>query len=109
MEDIHADYQKDQVLGECFPGTKRLIQLILIIPLSTAPVERSSFQMSNVVTKKRNRLSQQQFDALIKVIHQKEELCDQDLDDIIDIFKPNRNMCLLVKSYLKMTKVKLIG
>uniref|UniRef100_A0A8W8NVZ1 HAT C-terminal dimerisation domain-containing protein n=1 Tax=Magallana gigas TaxID=29159 RepID=A0A8W8NVZ1_MAGGI len=68
---IQSIYKEFVLSGYClerlFPLIYHLYYLALIIPSSTALVERGFSLMSNIVTTKRNRLTEQNTDASVKM------------------------------------------
>lgn len=75
------------MLKECFPVVFHLYYLAMIIPSSTAVVERGFSLMSNIVSKKRNRLTEKNTDALMCICHTNKDLTDNDLETIVTNFK----------------------
>lgn len=49
------------------------------IPSSTVVVERGFSLLLNIITKKRNRLTEQNTDALMRICHRNKELCSENL------------------------------
>lgn len=77
---VYNEFCKDDVLKECFP-------VAIIIPSFTALVERGFSLMSNIVSKKRNRLTEKNTDALMHICHTNKDLTDNDLETIVTNFK----------------------
>lgn len=84
---VYKEFCKDDVLKECFPVVFHLYYLAMIIPSSTAVVERGFSLMSNIVSKKRNRLTEKNTDALMRICHTNTDLTDNDLETIVTNFK----------------------
>jgi hypothetical protein len=81
------EFCRDEVLKDCFPLVFDLYYLAMIIPSSTAVVERSFSLMSGIVTKKRNRLTEQNTDALVRICHANKSLSDEDVESVVCEFK----------------------
>lgn len=79
---VYKEFCKDDVLKECFPVVFHLYYLAMIIPSSTAAT-----LMSNIVSKKRNRLTEKNTDALMRICHTNKDLTDNDLETIVTNFK----------------------
>ena len=88
---MYDEFARDPVLGDCFPCTRTLLYYCMIMPSSTAVVERSFSMMSNILTKKRNRLTQCNLDATMRICHQNRPLTDEDLEALVDLFKGRKN------------------
>ncbi|KAL5006843.1 hypothetical protein ScPMuIL_015649 [Solemya velum] len=69
LQDIQHRFMTDQVLQQCFPSVKQLYELAMLIPPSTAVVERGFSLMNNILTPKRNRLSQRQLEGVMRICH----------------------------------------
>ncbi|XP_061179465.1 uncharacterized protein LOC133188093 [Saccostrea echinata] len=87
IQSVYREFCQDDVLRDCFPLIYHLYYLALIIPSSTAVVERGFSLLSNIITKKRNRLTEQNTDALMRICHRNKELCDENLEKLVDNFK----------------------
>lgn len=87
LQDIQHRFMTDQVLQQCFPSVKQLYELAMLIPPSTAVVERGFSLMNNILTPKRNRLSQRQLEGVMRICHTEVKLQSTDLEKLVDDFK----------------------
>ena len=78
----------NEVIANVFPRMTRLLLLSMMIPMSTATVERGFSLMNSLCTSLRNRLNQSHLDSLMRICREgKEVWSDYELDDMVDIFK----------------------
>ena len=59
----------------------------MCIPSSTAVVERSFSLMSNILTGKRNRMTQRKLDATIGICSFNHVLTDDNVNELVHMFK----------------------
>lgn len=87
-EDLLHQFIDDPVLCTTFPGIYKLVQLLSIIPVSTASVERGFSLMKNVCTPLRNRLGQVCLDNIMRIcLEGPQSLSESDLDALLIDFK----------------------
>ncbi len=79
--------QASEAYRGIFPNTFTLLQILLVIPVGTATVERSFSDLKMIKTRLRNRLSDCNLDRLVKIAIEGPELTDVKFDEILDIFK----------------------
>ena len=89
---------KEQTTNETMiallPNLHKLAAICLILPVSTASVERSFSHMKQVKTRLRNRMGEQSSSNLMKVaIESPETLLDKDLDE---------NVCVWNRKYRRI-------
>lgn len=86
-EAVFKEMENDPVLKRTFPNMYHLLLLSLIIPSSTAAVERSFSLMNALCTPLRNRLTTASLDAVMRICHEgPTELDDSLLQKITDDF-----------------------
>lgn len=84
---VYNQFLRDDVLKECFPLVYKMYYYCMCIPSSTAVVERSFSLMSNILTPKRNRMTQRNLDATMRICSFNHHLNDNDLNELVDMFK----------------------
>lgn len=79
-------------LDQLYPSEVQLLNFALIIPCSTASVERGFSLMNSLCTNLRNRLSQSSLDSLMKICREGDkELSNDCLEDLVEMFKNKKN------------------
>lgn len=92
VTDVHREFEKDAVLKGCFPRVYQLIIYSLLIPASTAVVERGFSLMNDICTPLRNRLTQNHLTCLMRIINEgPDSLSETMLDELTDMFKNQKN------------------
>lgn len=77
----------DPVLQKTFPNMFHLLLLSLLIPSSTAAVERSFSLMNELCTPFRNRLKAASLDAIMRICHEGPvEMSENLLQNTVDTF-----------------------
>lgn len=77
----------DPVLQKTFPNMFHLLLLSLLIPSSTAAVERSFSLMNELCTPFRNRLKTASLDAIMRICHEGPvEMSENLLQNTVDTF-----------------------
>ena len=90
--DMHDLINKDGVLSQLFPRLKCLFNLAVLIPCSTATVERGFSLMNSICTSSRSRLNQASLDALMRICKEgQDSFNNDDLEEMVDIFKNKKN------------------
>ncbi|XP_033761513.1 uncharacterized protein LOC117343277 [Pecten maximus] len=85
---LYRVMKKDKILSELYPRMIQLLGIAVLIPCSTASVERGFSLMNSLCTNSRNRLGQGSLDALMRICSEgKEEFSKYDLEKMVDIFK----------------------
>ena len=75
----------NEMLKTMFPNLNTLATISLSIPIATASVEKSFYQMKLIKTRLRNRLNETSLSHLIKIaIESPDTLLDSDLEDNVD-------------------------
>jgi hypothetical protein len=86
-------------LGELYPLILKLLSVAVVIPLSTAEVDRVFSQVKLIKTEHRNRLKQETLENILKVkINCSRELCYNILDSVFLV--QNREGLTLFRSIL---------
>ena len=71
-----------------FPNILVLLEIAILCPVGNATVERLFSFMKIVKTRMRNSLGDQVLDSLLRIkTESKEELTDEDLEELVDMFK----------------------
>lgn len=78
-------------LDQLYPNVVKLINLALIIPCSTASVERGFSLMDSLCTNLWNRLSQSSLESLMRICKGDKELSNGDLEELVELFKNKKN------------------
>ncbi|KAH3694995.1 hypothetical protein DPMN_082442 [Dreissena polymorpha] len=73
-------------MQESYPTVLQLYKLALLVPQSTAVVERGFSAMNDMCTDLRS-LGQQTLDSLMRINLYQEELLEEDLELVVDLFK----------------------
>ena len=83
--------QKSEAYKRIFPNTFSLFQILQVIPVGTATVERSFSDLKMIKTRLRNRLSDSNLDKLMKIgIEGPSTISDIDFEEIVDVFSKNK-------------------
>jgi len=77
---------QDDIMQESYPTVLQLYKLALLVPQSTAVVERGFSAMNDMCTNLRS-LGQQTLDSLMRINLYQEELLEEDLELVVDLFK----------------------
>ncbi|KAH3696767.1 hypothetical protein DPMN_002946 [Dreissena polymorpha] len=77
---------QDDIMQESYPTVLQLYKLALLVPQSTAVVERGFSAMNDMCTDLRS-LGQQTLDSLMRINLYQEELLEEDLELVVDLFK----------------------
>lgn len=87
-DELLHQMELNDAMRNVFPNIYFLLYMSVIIPTSTACVERTFSLMISLCTPLRNRLTEGSLDALMRVCAEGPEvLSDNDLESIVDIFK----------------------
>lgn len=82
----------DDIMRRCFPMITKLVNLINIVPTSTASVERGFSLMNSLCTPLRNRLNQVQLESLMRICEEgPNDLSPDMLNDPLEIFKNKKD------------------
>lgn len=89
---VSKAYKLIQSEAELFPNILRLFQIALLIPTSTAEVERGFSLFNLLCTDLRSTLSQKNLESLVRINLKRHALTDKDWESVIDVFnrKPRR-------------------
>ncbi len=74
-----------EVYGD-FPETFKLLNIILVLPVGTTSVERSSSYMKLINTRIHNIITDQSLGRLIRIATDGPELSAMNFDEVIEIF-----------------------
>ena len=86
-QNLNLEIVKDAGLRACFPRVLQIYELCLLIPQSTAVVERTFSLMNDICSFLRTSLTTKTLDALMRINGNRERLSDESLEEIVDIFK----------------------
>lgn len=81
---------EDPVIQESYPSILQMYKVALLVPQSTAVVERGFSAMNDICTELRT-LGQQCLDSLMRINLWQGDLNEQDFDNIVDIFKERKD------------------
>ena len=88
VTDVQKEFEKDAVIRACFSRVYQLVIYSLLIPASTAVVERGFSLMNDICTPLRSRLTQNHLTCLMRIISEgPESLTDIMLEDLVEAFK----------------------
>ena len=94
---VFDEFEKDQVMRTCFPRVHQLLNYALMIPASTAVVERGFSLMNDICTPLRSSLSQHSLDALMRICREgPDALSPEDLEILVDLFKNEKKRKMLL-------------
>ena len=104
FQKVVTSFLTNNTLVAGFPTLARLTTIAMILPVSTATVERSFINMKLIKTRLRNRLGDETLDQAMRVsVEGKSKLTAEDLDNILQYWKQQKNRKLLIK--LSDTKI----
>lgn len=83
---VYKNLFEDEILQESFPTMMQLYKLALLVPQSTAVVERGFSAMNDICTDLRS-LGQQSLDALMRINLWPDQFTEDDYELIVDMFK----------------------
>ena len=86
MQEIPDEMNKSHTYGEIFPGTWKLLNIKMALPVGTATVDRSFSQMKLIKTLLHSSLSDSNLEHLMKISIEGPPLTDVDFNAIPDIF-----------------------
>lgn len=81
------------VRKECYPNILRILKLLLLLPVTSASVERANSALGFVKSARRNAMTQDRLNALLLLFCHKDICNSINLDNVIDRFanhKPRR-------------------
>ena len=88
---------QNDTLKAGFPNLERLASIAIVLPVTTATVERSFSDMKLIKTRLRNRLGEYSLDQAMRVcIEGPERLTEEMLELIIDNWKDKKNRKIIV-------------
>lgn len=91
------EFERDGVLRRCYPNMHVLTLMNMIIPASTAVVERSFSLMNNLCTPLRNFLNQVSLESLMRICWEgKESYPPEDLESLVDRFRDMKDRMLIL-------------
>ena len=97
VTNVQKEMENDAVMRGCFPRVYQLVIYSLLIPASTAVVERGFSLMNDVCTPLRSRLTQTNLTCLMRIISEGPDvLSDQLLEELVDKFKTQKKRKLLL-------------
>ncbi len=95
--DVLSDLLTNHTLKAGFPNLERLASLCVILPVTTATVERSFSDMKLVKTRLRSRLSEETLDQAMRVcIEGPEKLSYRELETIVELWKNQKKRRLAI-------------
>ena len=81
----------DGTLNAGFPNLANLASIALVLPVTTATVERSFSDMKLVKTRLRSRMGEDTLEHAMRVcIEGPDTLCDKDLESIVNHWKEQK-------------------
>lgn len=86
---LHSQVRKDVATSRAFPELMDLLKQALLIPQSTAVVERVFSKMNDISTNIRS-LSQNTLDALMRISSHSGGLQEEDFDSLVECFKSRK-------------------
>ena len=88
LQDVTSRLLTDSTLNAAFPNLATLASLQLVLPVTTATVERSFSDMRQVKTRLRSRLGENTLDQAMRVcIEGSPRLSDDELEKIVTYWK----------------------
>ena len=95
MQDILEDMMKSKTYEGVFSETRKLLNIMMALLVSTATVEGTFSQMKLIKTRLRNRLSDSNLEYLMKIAIEGPSISNVDFNEILDIFKQKNRRILL--------------
>ena len=91
MQEIKVEMESNYSV--IFPEIFKIMNILLVIPVGTASVERSFSQMKTIKTRLCNRLADTTLARLMRIAIEGPELSDADFDKILEVFgEQNRRL-----------------
>ena len=92
-----------------FPNLKKLVSIALVLPVTTATVERTFSDMKMVKTRLRSRLGENTLDYVLRICIEGQDTLDNDkLQCIISHWKHQKTAALFCNKYFYYL-VKIVG
>ena len=90
LQDVKARMEASGAYTGIFPEIFKLLNIILVLPVGTASVERSFSSMKQIKTRLRNRLNNNANLAhLMRIAIEGPELSSVNFDEVLEVFKEN--------------------
>ena len=91
VTNVQKEIENEAVMRGCFPRVYQLVIYSLLIPASTAVVERGFSLINDVCTPLRSRLTQTNLTCLMRMISESPDvLSDRMLEELVDKFKTQK-------------------
>ena len=87
LQDVKARMEASGAYTEIFPEIFKLLNIILVLPVGTASVERSFSSMKQIKTRLRNRLTNDNLAHLMRIAIEGPELSSVNFDEVFEVFK----------------------
>ena len=95
LQEVKVHMEKSGAYTGIFPDMFKLLNIILVLPVGTASVERSFSQMKQIKTRLRNRLNAVNLARLMRIAVEGPELSSVNFDDILEVFKQKNHRIVL--------------
>ena len=95
MQDILDKMETSQMYEGIFSETWKLLNILMALPVGTTSVEQSFSKMKLLKSRLRSRLSDSNFEHLMKIPIEGPQLTNVNFDGILDIFKQQNRRILL--------------
>ena len=89
LQDVKARMAASGAYTGIFPEIFKLLNIILVLPVGTASVERSFSSMKQIKTRLRNRLNNANLAHLMRIAIEGPELSSVNFDEVLEVFKEN--------------------
>ncbi|KAI6648551.1 Zinc finger protein [Oopsacas minuta] len=87
LQDVKVHMESSGAYTGIFPETFKLLNIILVLQVGTASVERSFSHMKQIKTRLRNRLNDANLAHLIRIAIEGPELFSVNFDEVLKVFK----------------------
>lgn len=95
MSEVKVHMESTGAYTGIFPETFKLLNIILVLPVGTASVERSFSYMKLIKTRIRNSITDQNLGRLMRIAIEGPELSNVNFNEVLDIFKQTNRRILL--------------
>lgn len=95
LQDVKARREASGAYSGLFPEMFKLLNIILVLPVGTASVERSFSQMKQIKTRLRNRFNDANLPRLMRIAIEGPELSAVNFKEVLEVFKEKNRRIVL--------------
>ena len=87
LQEVKVHMEASGAYSGIFPEIFKLLNILLVLPVGTATVERSFSRMKQIKTRLRNRLNDANLSHLMRIVIEGPELSSINFDEVLEVFK----------------------